>query len=114
MHGRIIAVRTGCPGFVVDSTVFKRMEQYQFPKDFFSAGDYLLADSAYAISKYCIPAYNSPAADLPDNTAFNFYLACSRVRNEHCIGALKGRWQSLKELRRQLQNDSNMGNFRYW
>ncbi|KAF9176043.1 hypothetical protein BGZ50_002025, partial [Haplosporangium sp. Z 11] len=78
MHGRIIGVHTGCPGSAADSTVFKRMEQYQAPRDFFSEGEYLLADSAYAVSKYCVPPYKSPAADLPDNTAFNFYLASSR------------------------------------
>lgn len=114
MHGRIIAVHTGCPGSAADSTVFKRMEQFQVPEEFFSAGEYLIADSAYAVSKYCIPAFKAPLADLPENTEFNFYLACSRVRNEHCIGVLKQRWQSLKELRHQIKDDSNMENLCSW
>ena len=62
----------------------------------------------------CIPAYKAPAADLPENTAFKFYLACSRVRNEHCIGVFKGRWQSLKELRHHIQGDDNMEHLCYW
>lgn len=105
MRGAIVAVHVGCPGSSSDSKVFERMNQYNFPEDYFSPGQFLLSDSAYGATTFCVPAYKSPKADHPDNTAFNYYLACSRVRNEHCIGVLKGRWQSLREMRHQLQND---------
>lgn len=114
MHGRIIAVHTGCPGSAADSTVFKRMKHYQDPTTFFSPGEFLLADSAYGVSRFCVPPFKSPAAKHPDNAAFNYYLAHSRVRNEHCIGVLKGRWQSLKELRNRLQNDEGMERICHW
>lgn len=114
LHGRIIALDAGSPGAASDSTVFKSMEQSRDPANHFSPGEYLLADSAYAVSVNCVPAYKAPAADLPDNTSFNFYLARSRVRNEHCIGVLKGRWQSLRELRHQIQDDDRMENLCRW
>jgi hypothetical protein len=114
MDGAIIAVHAGCPGAASDPTAFQRMDQFRVPKDFFSPGEYLLADSAYTVSRYCVPPYKSPAADLPENSEFNTYLACSRVRNEHCIGVLKGRWQSLRELRHHLRDDKNMENLCAW
>lgn len=92
MNGKIISLNTRYPGAAAsDSTMFQSMERLQDPKRHFSPGEYLLANSANGASLKCIPAYKSPAADLPDNAAFNFHLACSRVRNEYCIGVLKGR-----------------------
>jgi hypothetical protein len=114
MYGVIIAVHAGCPGSSADSTVFQRMDHFQEPEEFFSPGEYLLADAAYAVSTYCVPPYKAPATDHEDNEKFNFYLACSRARNEHCIGVLKGRWQSLRELRHRLQDDSSMENLCSW
>ncbi|PLW33316.1 hypothetical protein PCASD_15530 [Puccinia coronata f. sp. avenae] len=65
---------------------------------YFDEGQYLLADSAYALSSICIPAYKAPTANIPANTEFNYCIAKSRVRNEHTIGILKGQWSSLREL----------------
>ncbi|KAF9272580.1 hypothetical protein BGZ88_004618 [Linnemannia elongata] len=78
MDRRIIALDTGHPGSASDSTVFKGMDQYHVPNDYFSPGEYLLADAAYSVSKTCIPPYKAPSSELPDNAAFNFQLACSR------------------------------------
>lgn len=36
---------------------------------------------------------------------FNFCVAKARVTNEHCIGVLKSRWHSLRELLMQLKSD---------
>ena len=33
------------------------------------------------------------------NQLFNTCLAKARIRNEHCIGILKNRWECLKEMR---------------
>ena len=90
------------------------MEHYQDPEEYFSPGEYLLADAAYGVTKTCVPPYKLPASKRPDNASFNFYLACSRARNEHTIRILKGRWQSLKELRHRLRDDDNMENLCLW
>lgn len=114
MHGEIIAVHTGCPGSAADFTAFKRIRHYQDPSTYFPPGEFLLADSAYEVSRHCVPPFKSPAAKHPDNAAFNYYLAHSRVRSEHCIGVLKRRWESLKELRNRLQNDEGMERICHW
>ena len=71
-------------------------------------GEYMLADSAYALSGHCIPAYKAPAANARDNAEFNYCLVKSRVRVEHCIGILKSRWASLREMRQQIHNARDM------
>lgn len=81
---------------------------------FFSPGEYLLADSANPSLSTVLPAYKSPQANSFDNTEFNFYLAKSRVRNEHAIGVLKSRWSTLREMRNQLRNKAEMEYFIDW
>lgn len=105
---RIIALHVGCPGSCADSTVFKRMPPYKQPHLFFSPGEYLLADSAYQLSRTCIPSYKAPAANRQDNKEFNYCIAKSRVRNEHCIGVLKSRWSSLQEMKQQIRSAGDM------
>ncbi|ETP31971.1 hypothetical protein F442_19238 [Phytophthora nicotianae P10297] len=61
-----------------------------------------------------VPAYKRPLADNYDNTEFNFYLAKSRLSNEHTIGILKSRWASLREMRNQLRSKAEMDFFIEW
>ena len=77
-------------------------------------GQFLLADSAYALSTTCIPAYKAPAANIPVNTEFNYCIAKSRVRNEHTIGILKGRWALLQQLRLALHTPRDMRHIIRW
>lgn len=105
---RIISIHVGCPGSCADSSVFKRMQVYKDPRRHFAPGEYLLADSAYGLSKFCIPAFKAPATKKLENAAFNYCLAKSRVRNEHCIGILKGRWASLREMRQPIRRTKDM------
>jgi len=79
------------------------MDLYKNPQEHFSQGEYVLTDSAYGLTLNCIPAYKAPAANLSDNTAFNYCLARSRVMSGHCIGVLKSRWASLREMRQQIR-----------
>ncbi|KAA1118046.1 hypothetical protein PGT21_050027 [Puccinia graminis f. sp. tritici] len=110
----IIGYMTGWPGSCGDSMVFKRMAVHKDPVSFFDAGQYLIADSAYELGMHCIPAYKAPAAYIEENTQFNYCLARSRVRNEHTIGILKGRWASLQHLRLAIQKPSDMMEIIRW
>lgn len=105
---RIIAFHAGCPGSSADSTVFQRMDVYEDPAAHYSAGQYLIADSAYSLTTTCIPSYKAPWTDLKENSDFNHCVAVARVRNEHCIGILNSRWGSLREMRQQLRNKNDM------
>ncbi|KAH9467337.1 hypothetical protein Pst134EB_002356 [Puccinia striiformis f. sp. tritici] len=45
---------------------------------------------------------------------FNHHLSSIRVRNEHCIGILKGRFQSLRGLRKDLSSAGTMEKITHW
>ncbi|KAI7961521.1 hypothetical protein MJO28_002010 [Puccinia striiformis f. sp. tritici] len=70
------------------------------PRQFFSPGEYLLANSAYTSTNTVIPAFKrAPGRPLPpEKQQFNYELSHNRVIVEHTIGMLKNRWQSLKSL----------------
>lgn len=39
-----------------------------------------------------------------DNTDHNYHVSCIRIRSEHCMGYLKGRWSSLRGLRLRIDD----------
>ena len=82
---------TGFSNAAHDSRVFSSTQLYHHPEDFFSPGQYLLADSAYAASRYLVAPYKAPAANKAENKAFNKLLSSCRVNIEHAFGVLKGR-----------------------
>ena len=53
-----------------------------------------------------VPAFKKPPGKElgVDETTFNTMLAKGRIKVEHCIGILKGRFQRLRELRVLLRN----------
>ena len=71
------------------------MKVAQQPQRYFNQNQFLLADSAYPSNQYVIPAYKGKELLVHDNVDFNYYLAQSRVRIEHAIGILKGRFSTL-------------------
>ena len=84
------------------------MQIAQQPQHFFDQNQFLLADSAYASDQYTIPAYKGKELLDRQNVDFNYRLAQSRVRIEHAIGILKGRFASLREMRTQIRNRKEM------
>ena len=50
------------------------------------------------ISKWVVAPYKWPERDLPENDIFNNHVSIIRIRSEHAIGFLKGRFPSLKNL----------------
>lgn len=71
------------------------------PNLLFSEGQYLLGDSRYMALPHLVAAFNRLDTDA-DKEDFNTCVAKCRVVNEHCIGVLKSRWHSMKNLRTQL------------
>lgn len=96
----------GFPGTVSDIVCIQGSPLWQFREDprTFSDGEYLLGDSGYPGLPRIVPAFKySTAARDHDMEDFNFCVAKTRVSNEHCIGILKSRWHSLKEIKTQLK-----------
>ncbi|KAL3679215.1 hypothetical protein R1sor_022171 [Riccia sorocarpa] len=97
---------SGLPGSVQDvfaarrSTLWKYLERDE--SVIFGREEYLLGDSGYIPMPHLVPAFKVSAANR-EKSDFNNCLAHARVINEHCIGVLKSRWHSLKQLRTQLK-----------
>ncbi|KAI7941614.1 hypothetical protein MJO29_013688 [Puccinia striiformis f. sp. tritici] len=100
----IIYIYTGWPGCSHDSRVMSNASVALNPERFFSPGEYLLADSAFITTETVVSAYKRPPHGqlTKEQHKFNYLLAQNRVQIECCIGALKGRFQSLKGLRVQI------------
>ncbi|KAI9611499.1 hypothetical protein H4Q26_008452 [Puccinia striiformis f. sp. tritici PST-130] len=68
--------------------------------DLFTPGKYLIADSGFPVET--------------NVKRFNHHLSSIRVCNEHCIGILKGRFQSLRGLRKDLSSAATMEKITHW
>jgi hypothetical protein len=103
-HRNIQYMYTGWPGCSHDSRVMANASITLTPEQYFSPGQFLLADSAYTTTMNVVSAFKKPAhGSLTDEQhSFNHYLARERVVIEQCIGGLKGRFQSLKGLRLRI------------
>jgi hypothetical protein len=99
--GRVLYFLAGWPGSVHDNRVWRNCEMYLQPDTFFSSSEYLLGDSAFVPGEHMIPAFkHPPKSNMPaEESKFNTYLAKPRVKSEHCIGLLKGRFPWLKNIR---------------
>jgi hypothetical protein len=104
---RVTYYVAGWPGSTHDNRVFRTSSLFLNREEFFSFREYLLGDSAYSTSSVMVQSFKRHAAwaVLPaDKELFNTYLAKLRIRSEHCIGILKGRFGCLKHNNIQLKD----------
>jgi len=94
----------GHTGSAHDSYAFQSTRIAKNPSAFLGPSDWIWVDSAYPIRRWCIPPFRKPKnGELTQSQRrFNYRLSTVRVRAEHAIGLLKGRFQSLRELRIQI------------
>lgn len=97
----------GYPGSVHDAAAFEHTAAHQYPTWFFEGEEFAWADSAYSLTPCTIPVHKEPASLQPDNTVFDKAVSHLRVRSEHCMGALKGRFQCLRGLRVQINSNQD-------
>lgn len=96
---RIVDYAVGMCGSAHDATAFLHTAAARFPDWLFKDAEFCWADSAYPLSARVIPVHKQPASNDPRNAKFDGAVAHLRVRSEHTMGALKGRWQCLRGLR---------------
>ena len=113
-RGRITYFIVGWPGSVFDATVLGQSAMAINPHEFFSNGEYLLADAGYAGTWWCCTPYRNPQAQLPINSQFNELFSSARVKIEHVNGIWKGRFASLKNLRIQVKQMKQFGDINRW
>lgn len=102
LDARIRFFFCGYPASVHDARCIEESDFVGKSEDFFEEREYVLADSAYTLTTTIITPFKKPASLRPDNKAFNKTLSSVRVKVEHCIGILKGRFQSLKGMRQRI------------
>ena len=92
---RIIDYCHGFTGSAHDAAAFEHTCAFQNPEFLFEDEEFAWADSAYTLSPTMIPVHRQPASFIPENTLFDKFVSHIRVHSEHCMGALKGHFQSL-------------------
>jgi hypothetical protein len=98
LDARIRFLFCGYPASVHDSRCIEESDFCKHPQDFLEGPEYVLADSAYTLSKTILTPFKKPASLERDNAAFNRALSSVRVKVEHCIGIWKNRFQSMKGM----------------
>jgi len=111
--GKITYIHVGFPGSSTDSHVFLNSRLWLSREDLFHGEEYLLADSAFPLSAICIPPFKETSSQ-PDDVEFDGHLASVRVKSDHCIGMLKGRFPSLRGLQVQLLSNHDHMQVNLW
>lgn len=104
---RIRFYMIGYPGSMFDSTVFDKSKLLRKPDDYFSDGEFLLADAGYALKEHVITPYKQPYASEPANRCFNELFSSARCLIEHTNAIVKNRWASLKGIRTQIRTKND-------
>jgi DDE superfamily endonuclease len=109
-NGRILYYHVGWPGSVHDNRVWRTCNLFKNCATMFSPREYLLGDSAFTASDIMVPPFKSSAGKeiSANQSAFNTLLAKPRVKSEHCIGLLKGRFPFLRGIRMLIGNKAHM------
>lgn len=101
-------------GSAHDAAAFEHTCAGQNPEWFFEGDEFALCDSAYTVNKRTISVHKEPASLIPENALFDKTAAHLRIQSEHCMGALKGRFQCLRGLRVNIQSNCNHISACFW
>lgn len=118
---QIIDFSFGHTGSTHDASAWEATRLAQDREELMEENEWVWADSAYPVSAFnpiyfvtnliyrqintwIIAPYKAPERNHPDNEIFNNHVSILRIRSEHAIGFLKGRFQSLKNLRVHIKD----------
>lgn len=95
---KIIDYASGFRGSQHDAHCFKYTQLASEHDHLFTLNKWVWADVGYKLEKWCMIPYKRSNSLLQENKDFNYNLSQIRIKSEHAIGYLKGRFQSLKKL----------------
>ncbi|KAJ7260034.1 DDE superfamily endonuclease-domain-containing protein [Mycena haematopus] len=104
---RVADYSIGHTGSAHNSAAFEGTAVFKHPEWLFQGEEFAWGDSAYPLSSRVIPVYNRLASLLPANAAFNTAVSHIQVRSEHCMGTIKGRFQSLRGLHVDINSNED-------
>lgn len=70
--------------------------------------------TAHQLDTWLTAPYKKPESLEPEKETFNNHLSILRIRSEHAIGFLKGRFHSLKHLRVNIKDEASHKIATYW
>lgn len=105
---QVIDYATGFNGSCHDTLCFSYTRLAQNHDQLLSEEEWCWSDAGYPLRTWCIIPYKGPLSSVRENREFNFALSKIRIRSEHAIGYLKGRFQSLKELRIRINSPEDV------
>lgn len=68
----------------------------------------------FQLDSWVTAPYKKPESLADDNETFNNHVSILRIRSEHAIGFLKGRFHSLKHLRVNISDEASHKIATYW
>ncbi|KAF9536532.1 hypothetical protein CPC08DRAFT_652079, partial [Agrocybe pediades] len=95
-------------------TAWEHTKVYQRHAEIFEDGEFIWADSAYPVEIWVVSPYRKPESEEPSNEVYNNHVSMVRIRSEHAIGFLKGRFQSLKGLRVAISDEDTHKYATFW
>ncbi|ETV71822.1 hypothetical protein, variant [Aphanomyces astaci] len=101
---RITYLDLGWPGCANDKRVWNNCNLALNSTKYFNPNEYLMSDNGYTNQQHIMAAYTRTRGSglTEQQMLFNKLVAKCRYVNEHCIGLLKGRFQSLRGMRVDL------------
>jgi hypothetical protein len=101
--------QVGWCGSVHDNTCFQATDIYLHQERYFSAFEWVLFDSAYALFRHGITVYKGSEGETGRKKLFNDRLIIGRNPVERAFGVLKGRFAILKEIPIQIKTREDHG-----
>jgi len=106
VNKKICYYLAGYPGSSHDNRVYDATSLKKKPEDHFSPMQHIIGDSAFANSPFMVLAFKKGSnQDMSyEHEQFNHKLSTLRIRSEHCIGILKGRFPWLRGIRMKVND----------
>jgi hypothetical protein len=110
----IIDYATGFVGSRGDAHCYKETLLYSRRNEVLGTREWCWGDAGYPLQEWLVIPYKKPENSDPDNKTFNYHLSRVRIGSEHTIGLLKGRLQSLRQLRVKIKTAKDLAFANFW
>ena len=100
----ILDYGVGLPGSQHDATAWQLTQLIEEHHIWLGEGEWVWADTAYPLDDWVITIYKRPEKLQVDNATFNYWVSWVHMRSKHCIGFLKGQFNSLRGLWIQINS----------
>jgi len=107
---KIRCCHSGHPGSAHNNRVYRNMDLFQHPENYFSENKFNIGDSAFSNSPFMVSSYKKQTGEeIPDeHDRFNKLFSKVRMRSEHTIGILKGHFPWLRSIRMKITKNKRL------